>query len=83
MELLSERSLLDFGKALSTAVLLVVTIKSAFLSMSIVDLSPEKSAEPRAASSVDSNTSLSVWSNEFLSGGASMDDTAKGGLTQF
>ena len=60
MGLLSERSLLDFGMALSTAVLTSVTIKSAYLSGSLVDLSLEKSSEPKAASSVDSNTSLSV-----------------------
>ena len=81
MGLLSERSLLDFGMALSTAVLIAVTIKSAYLSRSLVDVSPEKSAEPKAASSVGSNTSLSVWSNlylvwlidEFLCGGASVE----------
>ena len=60
MGLLSDRSLLDFGMALSTAVLIAVTIKSAYLSRSLVDVSPEKSAEPKAASSVHSNTSLSV-----------------------
>ena len=46
-----------------------------------MDESPEKSSEPSAASSVDSNTSLSVWSNmylvwlvcEFLCGGASIE----------
>ena len=45
-----------------------------------MDKSPEKSRKPSAASSVDSNTSLSVWSNlylvwlidEFLCGGASI-----------
>ena len=46
--------------ALSTAVLIAVTIKSAHLSKSPVDASPEKSAKPKAASSVDSNNSLSV-----------------------
>ena len=51
MGLLSERSLLDFGKALSTVVQIAVTIKSAYLSRSPVDVSPEKSAEPKAASS--------------------------------
>ena len=43
-----------------------------------MDVSPEKSSKPSAALSVDSNTSLSVWSNlylvslvdEFLCGGA-------------
>ena len=45
---------------------LTVTIKSAYLSRSLVDVSPEKSLEPSAASSVDSNTSLSVWSNLYL-----------------
>ena len=48
--------------ALSTAVLIAVMIKSAYLSRSLVDISPEKSAEPSASSSVDSNTSRSVWS---------------------
>ena len=57
---LSERSLLDFGMALLTAVLIAVTIKSAYLSRSLVDVSPEKSPTPEAASSVDPNTSLSV-----------------------
>ena len=73
--------LLDYGMALSTAVLIAVTIKSAYLSRSLVDVSPEKSAEPKAASSVDPNTSRSVWSNldlvwladEFLCGGASIE----------
>ena len=45
-----------------------------------MDVSPEKSAEPNAGSSVDSNTSLSVRSNlylvwlidEYLCGGASI-----------
>ena len=60
MGLLSERSLLDFGMVLSTAVLIAVMIKSACLSSSLEDLSPEKSVEPKAASSIDSNTSLSV-----------------------
>ena len=64
--LLSDRTLLAFGIALSTAVLIAVTIKSAFLSKSLVDRSPEKSAEPSASSSVDSNTSKSVWSNLYL-----------------
>ena len=50
MGLLSDRSLLDFGMALSTAVLIAVTIKSAYLSRSLVDVSQEKSAEPKAAS---------------------------------
>ena len=31
-----------------------------------MDRSPEKSAEPSASSSVDSNTSQSVWSNWYL-----------------
>ena len=53
--------------ALSTAVLIAVTIKSAYLSRSLVDRSPEKSAEP-SASSVDSNTSQSVRSNLYLRG---------------
>ena len=81
MGLLSDRTLLDFGMALSTAVLIADTIKSAYLSESLVDLSPEKSSVPSAASSIDSNTSLSVWSNlylvwltdEFLCGGASIE----------
>ena len=52
--------------ALSTAVLIADTMKSAYLSRSLVDVSPETSAEPSAASSVDSNTSQSVWSNLYL-----------------
>ena len=60
MGLLSKRSLLDFGMALSTAVLIAVTIKSVYLSKSLVDATPVKCAEPKAASSVDSNTYLSV-----------------------
>ena len=67
--------------ALSTAVLIAVTIKSAYLSKSLVDRSPEKSAEPSASSSVDSNTSRSVCSdlylmwlvNAFLCGGVSIE----------
>ena len=55
--------LLDFALALSTAVLIAVTIKSAYLSRSPVDVNPVKSMKPSAASSVDSSTSLSVWSN--------------------
>ena len=66
IELLSGRTLLDFGMALSTAVLIAVTIKSAYLSKSPVDRCPEKSADPSASSSVDSNTSRSVWSNLYL-----------------
>ena len=64
--LLSDRTLLAFGITLSTAVLILVTIKSAYLSGSLVDNSPEKSAELSASSSVDSNTSQSVWSNLYL-----------------
>ena len=75
--LLSGRKLLVFGMALSTTVLIAVTIKSAYLSRSLVDRCPEKSVDPSASSSVDSNTSRSVQSNlylmwlvdEFLSGG--------------
>ena len=52
--------------ALSAAVLIAVTMKSAYLSRSLVDVNPEKSSEPSAASSVDSNTFLSVWSNLYL-----------------
>ena len=48
--------------ALLTAVLTAVTIKSAYLSRSLVDRCPEKSADPSASSSVDSNTSRSVVS---------------------
>ena len=67
--------------ALSTAVLIANTIMSACLSRSLSDVSLKKSSEPSAASSVDSNTSLSVWSNlylvwlidEFLCGGASIE----------
>ena len=64
--LLSDRTPLDFRMALSIAVLTVDTIKSAYLSRLPVDVSSEKSAEPSAAVSVDSNTSLSVWSNLYL-----------------
>ena len=46
--------------------LIAVTIKSAYLSRSLVDNSPEKSAEPSASLSVDLNTSRSVWSNLYL-----------------
>ena len=63
MGLLSDRMFLDFGMALSTAVLIADTIKLAYLSKSPVDVSPEKFAEPSAALSVDSYTSLSVCSN--------------------
>ena len=59
-------TLLAFGIALSTAVLIAVTIKSVYLSRSLVDSSPEKSAEPSASSSVDSNTSRSIWSSLYL-----------------
>ena len=59
--LLSGRTLLDFGMALSTAVL-----KSAYLPKSLVERCPEKSADPSASSSVDLNTSRSVWSNLYL-----------------
>ena len=64
--LLSDRVLLAFGIVLSTAVLIAVTIQSAYLSRSLVDNSPEKSAEPSASSSVDSNSSRSVCSNLYL-----------------
>ena len=66
LALLSDRMLLDFEMALSTAVLIAVTIKSAYLSRSLVDISLIKSVEPSAALSVDSNSSLSVWSNLYL-----------------
>ena len=49
-----------FQMALSTALLIAVTIKSAYLPRSPVNESPEKFAEPNVASSIDSNTSLSV-----------------------
>ena len=64
MGLLSDRTLLDFGMVLSTAVLIADTIKSAYLSRSLVDVSPEKSSEPSAASSVDWNNSCQIctWS---------------------
>ena len=52
--------------ALATAVCTAVMIKSAYLSRSLVDRCPEKSADPIASSSVDSNTSRSVWSNLYL-----------------
>ena len=54
--------------ALLTPKLITVTIKSVYLSMSPADLTAEKSAEPRAASSDDWNTSLLVWSNLYLGG---------------
>ena len=81
MGLLSVRTYVDFRMALSTAVLIADTIKSAYLPRSLVDVSLEKSLESGAALSVDSNTSLSVWSNlylvwlvdEFLCGGASVE----------
>ena len=46
--------------------LIADTIKSACLSRSLVDVSSGKSGQPAAASRVDSNTSLSVWSNLYL-----------------
>ena len=52
--------------ALLTAMLIAVTIKSAYLSWSLVDRCPEKSADPSASSSVDSNNSRSVRSNLYL-----------------
>ena len=58
--LLLDRALLDFGMALSAAVLIAVTMESAYLSRSPVDRCPEKSTEPSASSSVHSNTSRSV-----------------------
>ena len=81
MELLSHCTLLNFGMALSTAVLIADTIKSVYLSRSLVDISAKKFVEPGAAWRVDKNTSLSVWSNlylvwltdEFLCGGASIE----------
>ena len=67
--------------ALSTAVCIAVMIKSAYLSRSLVDRCPEKSADPSASSSVDSNTSRAVWlnlylvwlANVFLCGGVSIE----------
>ena len=44
MGLLSDCTLLDFRMALSTAVLIAVTINLRYLSMSLVDVTPEKSA---------------------------------------
>ena len=52
--------------ALSTAVCIAVMINSAYLSISLVDRCPEKSAGPSGSWSVDSNTSRSVWSNLYL-----------------
>ena len=46
MGLLSVRMLLDFGMALSTAVLIAIRIKSAYLSRSLVDVSPESPRNP-------------------------------------
>ena len=65
---LSGRPLLAFGMALSTAVLIAVVIKSAYLSISWVDLSSGTSPELSAASRVDSNTSRSIWLNLYLTG---------------
>ena len=78
--LLSVRMLVDFEIALSTAVLIADMIKSAYLSGSLLDASPDRSSEPSASSRVDSNASMSIWSNlslvwllcEFLCGGASI-----------
>ena len=64
--LISDRTLLGFEMALSTTVLIAVTIKSVYLSRSLVDRCPGKSAEPSASLRVDSNTSRSVWSNLYL-----------------
>ena len=65
---LSRRPHLDCGMALSTAVLIAVVLKSAYLSISWVDLSSGTSPELSAASRVDSNTSRSVWLNLYLTG---------------
>ena len=65
---LSGRPFFDVGMALSTAVLIAVTIKSVYLSISCADLSSGTSLKLSAASRVDSNTSLSVWSNVYLMG---------------
>ena len=64
--LLSGRTLLDVEIALSAAVCIVVMINSAYLFRPLVDRCPEKSADPSGSSSVDSNTSRSVWSNLYL-----------------
>ena len=61
MGLLSDRTLLDFEMALSNAVLIAITIKSAYLSGSLMDVNQVKSTEPSTASSVDWNASLSAW----------------------
>ena len=61
MGLPSDRTLLDFRMALLTAVLIADMIKSAYLSKSLVDMSPEKSSDPSAASKCrleDSSVSL-------------------------
>ena len=58
--------------ALSTAVLIAVTIQSAYLSISCVDLSSGMSPEPSAASRVDSkslSSSVSVILSWIESGG--------------
>ena len=52
--------------ALSAAGLIAVMIKSAYLSISWVDLSSGTSPELSATSRIDSNTSLSVWLNLYL-----------------
>ena len=57
--------------ALSTAVLIADTIKSAYLSRSLVDESPEKSLEPGGLiRSAWSNLYLVWLADEFLCGGA-------------
>ena len=66
--LLLGHTLLDVGMALLTAMCIAVMIKSAYLSRSLVDRCPEKSADPSASSSVDLNTSRSVWSNLYVLG---------------
>ena len=65
---LSGHPLLDVWMASPTAVLIAVTIKSAYLSISCVDVSSGTSPKLSAASSVYSNTSQSVWSNSYLMG---------------
>ena len=61
MRLLSDRTLLDFGMTLSTAVLIADTIELAYLSRSLVDVSSEKSAE----SGVE--RLISVWHRSSIS----------------
>ena len=59
---------INVGMALSTALLIAVTKKAAYLSISCVDLSSRTSPKLSAASRADSNASLSVWLNFYQVG---------------